>query len=147
MIKLNIGCGRLKLEGYKNIDISHEAKADVYYDASHKIKELDYSVEEINCGCMMEQINDNVMFINFLNECHRVLVHGGKLKGYVPSTDPRVLFLDPMDRRFFQTDSFKYFDKNEHHWKEFGRVYGIEGWSSHKAEINESGIINFELIK
>lgn len=144
MIRLNIGCGNLPKEGYKNIDISKEAKADEYYDASKEIKEEDESVEEIHCGCMMEQIDDLVLF---LNECHRVLKDGGELNGYVPSTDPSVLHLDPMDKKFFQIDSFNYFNKNKHHWNDYGRIYGFRGWSHTEAYKNENGIIHFKLTK
>jgi len=147
MTKLNLGAGRYYLDGYKNIDISKENRADEYYDLTKGIKEKDGIIDEINCGCMMEQIDLNKDFIFFLNECHRVLRDGGSMKGYVPSTDERVINLDPMDRRFFQIDSFKYFNKNEHHWQEFGRTYGLRGWSEHKAEIADNGIIFFELKK
>lgn len=144
MLKINIGCGKLPLEGYKNIDKSPKAKADEYYDLDEGIHEADESVGIIEAGCVLEQVND-LVFV--LNECHRVLIPGGVLHGYVPSTDPRVLHLDPMDKHFFQIDSFKYFNGNEHHWKEFGENYGFKPWSETKAEMNENGIIFFTMVK
>jgi len=146
-MKLNVGCGNMPLEGYKNIDISHDSKAEAVYDASKQLLEEPESMEEINCGCMMEQIESNADFVNFLNECHRVLKEGGIMKGYVPSTDPRVMHLDPMDKRFFQLGTFEYFDKSKHHWQEFGRVYGFKGWSRCEAQLNENGIIHFTMTK
>jgi len=146
-LKMNIGCGLLKMEGYKNIDISPLADADEVYDASLNILETTDTVETIHCGCMMEQIDDNNRFINFLNECNRVLIPGGKLYGYVPSTDSRVLFLDPMDKRFFKEQSFDYFVKGKNEYENFGRVYGFTGWSKAETKTNENGIIHFELIK
>lgn len=147
MLKLNIGCGNLPLAGYKNIDISPTANADEFYDIIVGLREDDETVEEINAGCVLEQIESNNDFVHVMNECHRVLVAGGMLKGYVPSTDPSVLFLDPVDKRFFQVGTFDYFDKSKHHWNEFGRNYGFKGWSSSNAEKNEHGIIYFTLIK
>lgn len=143
-MKINIGCGNLPLEGYKNIDISKKAKADEFYDITKGIKEKDLSIDEINAGCVFCQI-DNFMFV--MNECNRILKNNGILKGYVPSTDTRVMHLDPNDKRFFQVETFDYFNINNHSWKEFGRVYGYLPWSETKAEINHNGIIFFELIK
>ncbi|MCK9370785.1 hypothetical protein M0R04_12820 [Candidatus Dojkabacteria bacterium] len=147
MTKLNIGAGNLPKEGFKNIDISKEAKADEYYDATAGLKEEDDSIDEIHCGCMMEQIESNKDFIFFLNECWRVLKKGGIMNGYVPSIDPKVLFIDPVDRRFFKVETFDYFNKEKHHWIEFGRIYGFKGWSKTWAGQNSSGIIHFELVK
>ena len=147
MIKLNLGCGNLPLEGYKNVDISPTAKADEFYDITKGIREEEGTVSEINAGCVLEQIASNEDFIFVINECHRVLENGSTLKGYVPSTDPSVLFLDPMDRRFFQEGSFDYFESSKHHWKEFGRNYGLKGWAKALAKKNEHGIIFFGLIK
>lgn len=146
-MKLNLGCGNLPKEGFKNIDISLKAKADEFYDITEGIREEDNSVEEIHCGCMLEQIDSNDDFIFVMNECYRVLKAGRSFNGYVPSSKPEVLHLDPMDKRFFQVKSFEYFDRSCHAWKEFGRNYGFDGWSSHTAEENENGIIHFNLIK
>lgn len=131
-------------DGYKNIDRSPEARADEFYDINEGIREADESIDEINAGCVLEQVDD-LMFV--LNECWRVLKHNGHLTGYVPSIDPRVLHLDPADKRFFQEGSFDYFNKNKHHWREFGRIYGYKGWTAAIAQTNDNGIINFEMIK
>ena len=148
-MKINIGCGLLPLTGYKNIDKSKEAHADEFYDPVHDgIQEEDNSCEEVNAGCMIEQINHNDLFINFFNEVWRVLEKGGKFTGYVPSTDPRVIFLDPMDRRFFQTGTFNYFVKGERSFEQFGKVYGFKPWESCMlAEVNDNGILHFCLVK
>jgi len=143
-MRLNLGCGKTRFEGWKNIDISREARADEFYDINEGIKETNGSIEEIHAGCVLEQVGD---FMFVLNECWRVLQEGGILKGYVPSTDSKVLHLDPEDKRFFQTGSFDYFNKNKEHWQNFGKVYGYKGWSITEAEINEGGIIHFTLQK
>jgi predicted SAM-dependent methyltransferase len=143
-MKLNIGCGKSYFDGYKNIDISKGVKTDECYDINNGIKEKDGSIEEIEAGCVLEQVND---FKFVLNECWRVLQEGGILKGYVPSTDPRVMHLDPEDKMFFQIGTFDYFNKNKQHWENFGKSYGYKGWSETEAEINEGGIIHFKLTK
>lgn len=146
-MKFNWGSGNLKLDGYINVDISEHSNPDLCMDIRKGFPTVkNGEVDEINAGCVLEQLTPEE-FLFVVNEAWRVLKDGGTLKGYVPSTDPRVLHLDPMDKMFFQIDSFKYLNKNEHHWKEFGSNYGFLGWSYHKAEINEHGILFFELIK
>jgi len=146
-MKINLGCGNLKLEGYINIDISERCQPDICMDIRKGLIGIkDGETDEINAGCILEQMSPSE-FLFVVNECYRVLREGGTLRGYVPSTDARVLHLDPMDRMFFQEDSFKYLCKSEHHWKNFGYNYGFEGWSNYEAKTNESGIIFFTLIK
>lgn len=141
---LNLGCGRLYKEGYINCDISKEVKADYYFDITKGLDLFpDNSMLEVHTGCMLEQIGDNKDFIFVMNEIWRVLEKGGILVGYVPSADPKVMFLDPMDKRFFRLETFEYFDKDKHAWQEFGSVYGFKPWHDIKIMINESGILHF----
>jgi len=147
-MKINLGCGNLPLEGFKNIDRSETAQADEFYDFSlDGIKEGDETCDEVHAGCSLEQIEKNADFVFVLNECWRVLKPGGMLTGYVPTTDPRVMFLDPMDRRFFLADSFKYLVSRENSYKQFGKNYGFKGWSEAETTINEHGILFFKLKK
>lgn len=147
MTKLNLGCGELLKVGYINIDKSTQTKADLIWDITNGLPQFENkSIEEVHAGCVLEQLTQE-QFLLVVNECHRVLKDGGKLEGYVPSTDPRVLYLNPMDKMFFQEDSFKYLCKNEIHWQRFGVNYGFLGWSSYSASTNAGGIILFELVK
>src|SRR3990167_5081385 len=146
MCKLNIGCGKMYSQDYINVDISKAVQADEYWDATQGIPKDNDSVDEILCGCMLEQIDTNKDFIFFLNECHRVLKSGRVMKGYVPSTDPRVLCLDPMDRRFFQRESFNYMVRGHNLYENFGRTYGFTGWHGCETSINDNGILHFTLI-
>ena len=147
MLKLNIGCGNLPIEGFKNVDISKEAKADEVYDLTKGIPEENGSCNEVNAGCVLEQIDSNKDFMFVMNEVYRVLCKGGVFTGYVPSTHPDVMYLDQMDKRFFKQESFDYFDKTKHHWQEFGRVYGFKGWSSAETLYKSNHIIHFKLTK
>jgi len=145
MSKLNLGCGNSPKEGFKNIDISLTAKADEFYDISKGIKEKDNSCEEVHCGCILEQIDSNKDFIFVLNEIWRVLKSDGVLTGYVPSTAPGVLYLDPMDKRFFQLESFNYFDYDKTAYINFGKNYGFKPWTNIDVQLNEGAIILFSM--
>lgn len=148
-LKLNLGCGSTDYrEGWVNIDRSKDVKTDECFDiAKEGLKQWkDNSVDEIHSGCMLEQLtSEQLLFV--LNECHRVLKPGCKLGGYVPSTDPRVLHLDPMDKLFFQIDTFRYFIGNDIHWQRFGKNYGFSPWSSFSGNTNPAGIIFFEMTR
>ena len=143
-MKLNLGSGNLKKEGFLNIDISKECNPDRVLDITKGLPFEDNSCEEIHCGCVLEQICCNEKFIFVLNEIWRVLKPDGKLTGYVPSTDASVLFKDPMDCRFFQLDTFKYFTVDEHYYKEFGKNYGFKPWKNINTKVQD-GIIFFEM--
>ena len=145
---LNLGCGNSYKEGWINVDKSKEVKTDKCFDVTHGLKIFDdESMIEVHSGCMIEQITDNKDFVFVLNEIWRVLHPDGEFNGYVPSADPKVMWQDPMDKRFFKEDTFKYLDKNEHYWQEFGKVYGFKGWSKVETEINEGGILHFKMFK
>ena len=147
MKKLNLGCGSTEfLEGWVNIDKSPDVKADLLLDVTLGLPYDDGSISEIHSGCMLEQLTQD-QFKYVMNECNRVLQSGGILHGYVPSIDPRVLHLDPMDRLFFQEDSFRYFVASDIHWQRFGKNYNFYPWSAYTARCNDSGIIHFSLIK
>lgn len=148
MKKLNLGCGNQKFnqnEGWINIDISLVVDPDIVLDISKGLPYKENSVDEIIANGVLEQFEKNETFRFILNECHRVLKKDGILKGQVPSTNMSVLCLDPWDRRFFQVETFDYFDDTKHAWNNFGKQYGFLPWQDVIAEVNENGIINFEM--
>ena len=144
-MKLNIGCGNDYRKGYKNIDISRKVKADEYYDISKVICEKSSTIDEIIANGVLEQFEKNKTFRFILNECHRVLKKDGILKGQVPSTNMSVLCLDPWDRRWFLVETFEYFNINEIAWQNFGKQYWFLPWKDVVAEVDEYGIINFQM--
>jgi hypothetical protein len=94
-VKLNIGCGGTKLEGYVNIDVRGEVTPDVKANAL-KIPYGDCSVDEILAAHILEHIPhgisidhpENVARPNVkdaLKEWFRVLKYGGRLEIRVPN--------------------------------------------------------------
>ncbi len=63
------------------------------------------SVALISAPELMQRLPDRSQF---LNECYRVLVHGGLLMTETPSTDGRGAFQDPSHVAFYNENSFWY---------------------------------------
>jgi len=85
-VKLNLGCGSKKLDGYINID-----KYDAYNpDIIHDLEKFPYpfednSVDEILLSHVLEHIGQNPdMFNSIIKEFYRICVHGAKIDIRVP---------------------------------------------------------------
>ncbi len=160
-MKLNIGCGRDYREGWINIDISHEVKADAYLDIRKDLlrsdKESvyetrdslvwDQAISEIYISGVLEQILENEHLIHAMNECHRVLKPKGKMTVIVPNARFAIAHQDPMDVRKFTKETFLYFLASDRHYKLYGSVYGFKGWSDIKIEENDRHILTITMTK
>jgi hypothetical protein len=65
----------------------------------------DSSIGVIEAYDILQRVPDRAAF---LNECHRVLAHGGHLLTMSPSTDGRGAFQDPSHVAFYNENSFAY---------------------------------------
>lgn len=144
-VNLNIGCGKHHLDDYINLDISKYCRPDLQLDIRDGLPFEKNRFKEVLANGVLEMILPNEEFLSVMNDIHRVLEVGGLFVGQVPSTDPRVVGLDPFDRRWFMTETFNYWNVDEHSYKEFGTQYGFKPWHVHKVEINDNGIINFQM--
>lgn len=85
-IKLNIGCGALKLEGYFNIDTNTTHNPDIVWDCTNLNLFMDDSVDEIIALHMIEHIDVwkvQEMLANWWSK----LKYGGKLIIEVPNIE------------------------------------------------------------
>jgi len=106
-MKLNLGCGVHKLEGYINIDISSKCKPDVVCDINKGLTFKNESIQEIKASHILEHIDD-LIFV--MNECWRVLKVGGILNIEVPNGEYSEWALrDPTHKRAIFKDTFLYF--------------------------------------
>lgn len=147
-MKLNVGCGRDYREGWINIDISREVKADAIADirtwelprdnkGNYDSRIKDEEVDEIYISGVLEQIGENDHLIHAMNECHRVLKPGGKMVVVVPNAQYAIAHRDPMDVRKFTKATFFYFGERETEYKLYGSVYGFKPWKD--IDIQENG--------
>ena len=114
MLKLNLGSGLRKLEGYVNIDKSLNASPDDVINLEEGF--IPYGgVDEILATHILEHIQN---IIPLMNECFRVLKEGGRMIIEVPQNEGT--WADPTHVRAFSKLSFRYYCGYP-----FSEIYGI----------------------
>lgn len=107
-IRLNLGCGFRKIDGYTNVDCRELCKPDQLWDIIDGIPYDSSSVDEIIANDFMEHIpTDKVPFV--MKEIHRVLKPTGFFIFSIPSTDGRGAFQDPTHVSFWNINSWLYY--------------------------------------
>jgi len=84
IVKLHLGCGTKKLEGWVNIDSVKATFPDLVHDISTRLPYDDQSVDGILAEDLLEHFDKYVRFIVFY-EWMRVLKVGGQLTIQVPN--------------------------------------------------------------
>lgn len=82
-LKLHIGCGDHRLEGWRNVDIVAAPTVDVLADCVRGLPFRDGSAAFIHCEDLIEHL-DAAGGAAFLRECFRVLRPGGVLRLLTP---------------------------------------------------------------
>jgi predicted SAM-dependent methyltransferase len=85
-LKLNIGCGPNRKEGWVNIDLK-PGMADMSLDMRERIPLADGSVAAIYSEHFLEHLDYPTDAKRFLGECYRVLQPGGRFSAGVPDTE------------------------------------------------------------
>ena len=82
MQKINLGCGRKKLDGYVNVDYSAVVNPDLVWDLEKKPYPFETSsIDEVYMEHCLEHIDDIRLCIR---EIYRILKPGGKFRFWVP---------------------------------------------------------------
>lgn len=85
-MKLNLGCGNKKFDGYLNVDIREEVHPDLVCDVSRMGGIKDNSVDEILADDVLEHFAVKEVS-NVLKEWHRVLKPNGQLYFKTPDLE------------------------------------------------------------
>ena len=106
-VKLNLGCGRKYLEGYVNCDVVPSIQADKYFNLDSVPYPFESgSVDEIYMDNVLEHLT-NIPAI--MEELHRLLRSGGRLRVIVPYAKSDWAFQDPTHLHFFTERTMDYF--------------------------------------
>ncbi len=96
ILKLNLGCGYNKLDGYINVDIDKKCKPDVITDLEKKLPFKDSSVDEIIMFHVLEHLGqDTKTYLNIWKEFYRILKDQGVIKITVPHYQHENFHHDP----------------------------------------------------
>ncbi len=103
---LNLGCGRRRVEGAVNVDVTGETRPDVVHDLNVRPWPFaDDRFGEVLAHDVVEHLSET---IGALEEIHRVCRHGARVKITVPHFSCSNAFTDPTHRHYFGRFSFGY---------------------------------------
>ena len=109
MKRLNIGCGNDIREGWINLDSVDLEGVDVCHDINKlPLPFEDSSLDEVDCQDVLEHCTD---YIAIVEDIHRILKRGGKLKIRVPHFTSKNAYTDPTHKVFFAFRTFHFFSK------------------------------------
>lgn len=95
MLKLNIGCGRSKIEGFLGVDVIKFDEVDIVHDMRVTPWPWeDNSVEEVHCSHFLEHLTGGER-VTFFNELYRVLAPGGRALMITPDWSHACAYGDP----------------------------------------------------
>lgn len=125
-MRLNLGSSDDLHPDFLNVDIWEPPGATpdnfLKADLRKKWPWEDSTIEEIRAHDILEHLPD---IRKSMNEAHRVLVPGGILDLFVPTTDGRGAFQDPTHVSFWNANTMYYFVEDFAEWMRFHEAYGI----------------------
>jgi len=113
-LKVELGCGRAKKEGFVGVDIDACESVDVVADAAQVLPFRNDSVTELRAVHLFEHVPDTV---GLMREIYRVCAPGAKVTVEVPHARSDGAFADPTHRRAFTEYTWEYFDRGKDAWK------------------------------
>ena len=133
-VKLNLGCGTSKKQGWVNIDSAKECLPDILHDLSVPLPFDDQSVDEINVDAVLEHFDKYARYF-ILYDWARVLKVGGTISIGVPNFQ-KILF------RYFK---WKFDDLVDTIFGEtmWGSKYYISHFGSHKWGYSDKSLKQF----
>lgn len=120
-MKLNLGCGHIRLDGFLNVDRMARPGVDVVADLEKPWPWATSSVDHIHAHHVYEHLTDKILT---MNESHRVLKSGGILDIELPTTNGPGAWQDPTHRSFWNERSFLYYTEGGT-WDALANLYGI----------------------
>lgn len=138
-LKINLGCGLERIDGYTNIDEDRLVNPDYVInldDMNIKLPFEDNSVEAIHAHHILEHIGEG--FIPLMKELYRVSEHGCILDIEVPHHQHERFYSDPTHKRPITVSGMMMFSKKENKRE-------IEQYNSHSG-MGLKYDIDFEVI-
>jgi len=144
-IKLDVGCGDVKHEGFTGIDYRKTEAADIVHDLEMFPWPLkDESCFEAISLHVIEHINPHKgVFMKFMDEVWRVLIPNGTFYIATPHAGTTRYFQDPTHCNPCVAETFYYFDCKH----EYYTIYRPKPWSIENIRRNNLGDLEILLKK
>ena len=124
LVKVDLGCGNAKPEGFIGVDCCQGDAVDIISDLSQTFPFADNSVDWVRAYDCIEHLPDR---IHTMNEIWRICKDGALVDLLVPSTDGRGAFQDPTHVSFWNINSFQYFSVEAPGYLALCQRYGFRG--------------------
>ncbi|UUX49629.1 hypothetical protein NUH88_19790 [Nisaea acidiphila] len=114
-MKLNIGCGFRKMDGYTNVDFFKECDPDILLNLEETPWPFETgSISEVAAIHVLEHLGEQrSVFFNIIKEIYRVLKHDGLFRVSVPHYMHRSYYSDPTHVRTFTSGTFEMLSKEQ----------------------------------
>ena len=125
-MKINLGSGYKRIDGYVNIDHDPLVKPEYLVDFENDLLPLeDNSVDHLIAHHVLEHIGEN--FLKLMQELYRVCKDGTELDIKFPHHRSDIQCMDPTHKRVLTVDQFLLFSKdyNNYHIKQGGSSSGF----------------------
>ena len=112
-MRLNLGCGNIKIDGFLNVDVSEVCKPDMVLDLEKTPWPWkDSVVEEVRLIHVLEHLGaDTNIFLNIMKELYRVCKDNAKITIHVPHPRHDVYLIDPTHVRPILPETLELFSK------------------------------------
>lgn len=111
-MKLNLGCGYNKVEGFTNVDWDPNCSPDVLANLEEVLPFDSHTVEEIRLFHVLEHLGpDAKTYLNIWKELYRVLKDGGIVNIVVPHWNHENFHHDPTHCRVVTPNGVAMFDQ------------------------------------
>lgn len=136
MTKLHLGAGKIRKEGYINIDTRELPSIDLVRDILRGLPYSDDTINEVFSENFMEHIpQTETIFV--MNEIWRVLKPGGIAHHIIPLAGTQNDYQDPTHLSRWHINTFLYYMNG--HYKNDYYDGMIKGWDIQKCEIMSTG--------
>ena len=108
LMAVDLGGAHNATAGYVTLD--KQGDVDYVCDVTEGLPFVDNSVGVLRAVDFLEHIEDKIAI---MNECYRVLAHGGMLLSLTPSSDGRGAYQDPTHVAYWNENSFWYYTDRE----------------------------------
>jgi len=139
-MKINLGCGNHRMEGFIGVDRVKMDAVDVVHDLNvFPYPFCDDSIDEVHLFNILEHLPDTIRVIE---EVWRICKGGAIVRIGVPYYNSPGASADPTHLRFFTESTFDYFTEDGATWLSAYNYYSHARFAIHSVKLVQRSILN-----